>query len=272
MQKLYDMHMHTRFSGDSEANPYDMIAAAKAKGLSGLIFTDHEDLDYWGEPHLFDLDLETYIPTMKKIAQETSTDDFSVGVGIELGLQEHLVKEHTSIIEGNDFDFVIGSIHQVYKKDPYYDSYYEGRSVDEALTDYLECTLRNLEVFHNIDTLGHLDYVVRYASRFMNKRIVIDVAKYKDILEAIFQLLIKNNICLEVNTGGYRHGLPEPNPSIELLTFYRDLGGHLLTLGADAHKPEDVAIQFEAVPDLLKSIGFQSITHFTSRRGTEIGL
>ncbi|MBQ1639853.1 MAG: PHP domain-containing protein, partial [Lachnospiraceae bacterium] len=33
--------MHTRFSGDSEANPKDMIAAAKDRGLAGLIFTDH---------------------------------------------------------------------------------------------------------------------------------------------------------------------------------------------------------------------------------------
>ncbi len=165
MQKLYDMHMHTRFSGDSEANPYDMIAQAKTLGLAGIIFTDHEDIDYWAEPHRFDLNIDEYMPAMRHIAEEESNKDFSIGVGIELGLQEHLAKEHTAILSSNDFDFVIGSIHQVNKMDPYYDSFYEGRTMDEALNEYLECTLRNLEAFHDIDTLGHLDYIVRYATR-----------------------------------------------------------------------------------------------------------
>ena len=85
MQKLYDMHMHTRFSGDSDANPKDMIAAAKERGLAGLIFTDHLDWDYWHEPHLFDLDLQHYLPYLGSLAKSESTEDFSVGVGIELG-------------------------------------------------------------------------------------------------------------------------------------------------------------------------------------------
>ena len=57
---LYDTHMHTRFSGDSDAAPEDMIKAAREKGLTGLCFTDHLDIDYREEPHLFDLDFEKY--------------------------------------------------------------------------------------------------------------------------------------------------------------------------------------------------------------------
>ena len=272
MQKLYDMHMHTRFSGDSEANPKDMITAAKERGLAGLIFTDHLDWDYWHEPHLFDLDLQHYLPYLGSLAKSESTEDFSVGVGIELGLQEHLVDRHKELVATRPFDFVIGSIHQVNKMDPYYDAFYEGRTIEDALTEYLECTLRNLERFHDIDTLGHLDYIVRYASRFSGEHITIDIEKYNDILEAIFKLLIDNDICLEVNTGAFRHGLPEPNPSIELLTFYHELGGRLLTLGADAHTPEHVALRFDAIPALLKDIGFTSLMHFERRRGTEIAL
>ncbi|MBQ2578440.1 MAG: DUF89 family protein, partial [Lachnospiraceae bacterium] len=151
MQKLYDMHMHTRFSGDSEANPKDMIAAAKERGLAGLIFTDHLDWDYWHEPHLFDLDLQHYLPYLGSLAKSESTEDFSIGVGIELGLQEHLVDRHKELVTTRPFDFVIGSIHQVNKMDPYYDDFYEGRSIEDALTEYLECTLRNPELFHDIE-------------------------------------------------------------------------------------------------------------------------
>ena len=58
--KLWDNHMHCHFSGDSKANPVDMVNHAKQCGLAGITFTDHLDLDYLEEPGLFDLDLTSY--------------------------------------------------------------------------------------------------------------------------------------------------------------------------------------------------------------------
>ena len=57
---LWDTHMHCHYSGDSEAAPRDMIESAIKKGLSGICFTDHLDLDYREEPGYFDLDFEKY--------------------------------------------------------------------------------------------------------------------------------------------------------------------------------------------------------------------
>ena len=42
-----DCHMHTYFSGDSEAKPEEMVLAAIDKGLEAICFTDHEDIDYF---------------------------------------------------------------------------------------------------------------------------------------------------------------------------------------------------------------------------------
>ena len=39
--KLWDNHMHCHFSGDSDADPLDMIEKARQLGLSGITFTDH---------------------------------------------------------------------------------------------------------------------------------------------------------------------------------------------------------------------------------------
>ena len=67
--KLWDNHMHCHFSGDSDADPLDMIEKARQLGLSGITFTDHLDLDYKEEPHLFDLDLdacEKAMPALQK--------------------------------------------------------------------------------------------------------------------------------------------------------------------------------------------------------------
>ena len=58
---LWDTHMHTHFSGDSDADPRQMIAAAEGAGLAGLCFTDHLDYDYPDDKDLFLLDFDSYI-------------------------------------------------------------------------------------------------------------------------------------------------------------------------------------------------------------------
>ena len=45
---LWDTHMHSQFSGDSEAPQEEMISSAIEKGLAGICFTDHLDIDYPG--------------------------------------------------------------------------------------------------------------------------------------------------------------------------------------------------------------------------------
>jgi predicted metal-dependent phosphoesterase TrpH len=40
-----DLHTHSFFSGDGISSPEDLIAAARAKGLSGIAITDHNTCD-----------------------------------------------------------------------------------------------------------------------------------------------------------------------------------------------------------------------------------
>ena len=53
-----DCHMHTYFSGDSEAKPEDMVLSAIDKGLEAICFTDHEDIDYYCDDIEFVFDPE----------------------------------------------------------------------------------------------------------------------------------------------------------------------------------------------------------------------
>ena len=47
---LWDTHMHTHHSGDSDALMPDMIQAAVRQNLDGICFTDHFDYDYPDDP------------------------------------------------------------------------------------------------------------------------------------------------------------------------------------------------------------------------------
>jgi hypothetical protein len=52
VQLLIDLHCHSRFSADGVAEPEDMVAEARAKGLNGFAITDHNTsacVDYFEE-------------------------------------------------------------------------------------------------------------------------------------------------------------------------------------------------------------------------------
>ena len=89
-EMLWDTHMHCYFSGDSEADPEEMIKAAQAAGLDGICFTDHLDYDFPSDPpDLFVPDLEAYeqaIPALTKKYENI----LPVLHGIEIGVQPHL--------------------------------------------------------------------------------------------------------------------------------------------------------------------------------------
>ena len=61
-QILWDCHMHSSFSADSDTSMEDMIREAICRGLTGICFTEHLDPDYPPTPdnEIFELDLDGY--------------------------------------------------------------------------------------------------------------------------------------------------------------------------------------------------------------------
>lgn len=259
---LWDTHMHTHFSGDSDADPRDMIRSAKEKGLGGLCFTDHLDIDYPQTPDEFLIDFPAYFSELKDIQQDFSSS-FPVYIGLELGLQPHLAKELPAVVKEYPFDFIIGSSHVVHRMDPYYPEYYTGKTEDEAYREYFESILENLAVFDCFDVYGHIDYVVRYGP---NTNTYYTYEKFADVIDEILRTLIQKGKGIEINTGGFKYGLGHPNPTEAILKRYRELGGEIITIGADAHKPEHVAFDFNKVPAILKEAGFSYYTVFKNRK------
>ena len=259
---LWDTHMHSQYSGDSDAPQDTMIQAAIEKGLGGICFTDHLDIDYPDEPDLFLLDLPNY--TASVAAQKSQYEGrLPIRLGIELGLQPHLAALHEDILTQYPFDFVIGSSHVVHGIDPYYPKFYEGRMEEDCYREYFESILENIKAFDGFDVYGHIDYVVRYGP---NRNEQYSYQKYSDIIDEILSLLIKKGKGIEINTGGFKYGLGHPNPTEDIIARYRELGGEIITIGADAHKPEHVAFDFEKVPQILKDAGFQYFTVFKERK------
>lgn len=267
-----DMHMHTWFSTDSEACPRDMADEAVRKGLKTICFTDHFDKDdlEWGEEGIFDVD--AYFVEMQKL-QEEYAGKLNIRIGIELGLRTYLKDYYEELTKKYPFDFVIGSVHNVpYKKDaegnilytdPAAEKLFTDRTDKEAYRLMMETTLENVRTSDCFQTLGHLDYVVRYGKSREKEYSYTD---YADIIDEILKLLIEKEKGLEVNSTGLKYGLPFAHPHPDVLKRYRELGGEIITIGADAHKPEHIAYDFAKAEEILKSCGFKYYTEFFEQK------
>lgn len=265
---LWDAHMHTSFSGDSDTPPEQMIEKAIDLGLPGITLTDHLDLDYYPEEGLFDLDLPAYSEKIHALEKQYE-DRFPIRFGIEIGLQPHLAEIHSRIVSEYPFDFVIGSSHMAHGMDPYYPEFFRGKTEEEAYREYFSSIAENILAWHEFDVYGHIDYVVRYGP---NKNRDYSYEKYADVIDEALKLLISFGKGIEINTAGFKYGLGHPNPTEEIIRRYRELGGEIITIGADAHQPEHIAYDFDRAARILKDCGFDSYTVFRQRKPEQIKL
>jgi len=265
---LADMHNHTSFSGDAQTPMKIMIKKAKKIGLTHFAITEHLDIDFPPCDVDFSLDIDTYIQTLQTFKKKRSKN-FQVLAGLEFGMQPHLSTHLHHLVNKYAFDFIVGSTHLAGGIDPYDPLFFEGISRNQGYQLYFEAVLKNISASTDFDALGHLDYMIRYWRGEGTSS--YDYADFSDILDAILEQLIKKDKALEVNTAGYLAKLNQPNPSFNVLTRYYELGGELLTIGSDAHVPENIATHFNQVEPYLKTIGFKSYTVYVQRRPIQIG-
>lgn len=257
-----DYHVHSEFSSDSQAPMEAMIEKALQLGLKKICFTDHMDYDY---PPVSDLDFmfdpEAYSRKVCDL-RERYKDRIDVLMGVELGLQPHITDLTNALVKQYPFDFVIGSTHVVDKVDPYMPDYWEKHTFKEGMHRYFEATVENIRLFQGFNVCGHIDYVIRYAPERRAKGTDYSYYDYTDILDELLKTIISSGKGIELNTAGLNKGLAYPHPKSEILKRYLELGGEILTIGSDAHKPEHLCYAFNIMPDYLKNIGYKYYTVF----------
>lgn len=256
-----DVHMHCGFSNDSETRPEDMVENAIAKGLSVICFTDHYDKDNldWGDEAIFDV--ESYFQKMIEL-QEEYRDRIEIRIGAEIGMQPYLAEYYQNFMAQHPFDFVIGSVHSVLEHDVALD-FFQKHSNPEGYKIYFEEMLQDVQKIKSYDVLGHLDYIVRYSNQGSKG---FDLNDYMDIIEEILKQVIAHGKGIEMNMSGLKYGLGAPHPQPEIIKRYRELGGEIITVGADGHIPEHIAYDYHLADDILKSCGFKYYTEFKGRK------
>lgn len=191
---------------------------------------------------------------MEKIRQmkETWGDKIRIRTGMEFGVQRHTIPEFEKLFHRYSFDFIILSIHQVEDKEFWTQDFQRGKTQEEYNLRYYEELLTVVEKYKNYSVLGHMDLIARY-----DEAGIYPFEKIKLMADKILKIVIAEGKGIEINTSSHRYGLQDTMPSADILKLYRDLGGKILTIGSDSHRPEQLGAYIEETKELLKDIGFQ---------------
>lgn len=260
---MFDYHCHTSFSNDAEFPMEEMVRGAIAAGLAEMAVTDHVDYEYADPSMHFDIDHTGYRSEIARL-RALYEDRITLRHGLELGLQPQLTEAYDTLVAEQKPDFVLCSIHTCKRLDLYRGDYYVGRTPAQAWADYLEELLDIVRRYRSYSVIGHLDILRRYnpqAATFPKDTL-------REGFMEIFRHLVASGKGLEVNTSGYRNPEEMPLPGWELLSWYREAGGEILTLGSDAHSPDVIAYRFPETVERLKSLGFRTVCTFEAMEPT----
>lgn len=268
--QLTDCHTHTEISPDSDAKITDMLQAAKQAGLAAYAVTDHIELCRWypqgyykahprNDEDFFDYAARFGQSMQQNLRMKENAQELTFISGIELGEPNVDFALAERIYQDPRLDFTIASLHELQGKLDFYFLDYAQEDVDALLERYFASLLTIAE--HDCyDVLGHITYPLRYIEG--DAGIPVDITAFRDSIAEVFKAAIARGKGIELNTSGYRQKYGKPFPDAELLKLYKDLGGRILTLGSDAHRPEDVAGGIAEGAALAKSVGFDRIGYY----------
>lgn len=265
-----DQHMHSSVSFDSHSSRSNMAAAAVGAGLSALCFTDHYDVV--DEQGSFNPAYDWQPARIQQAQAEAAWGDrLFLGFGIEVGNAPEDFSAAEQVIAQPGLDLVIASIHNgssVLQHIDYYYALYDSPALcHQHLTDYFQSLLQ-LAQWGKYDTLGHIPYPLRYMRDRDGQAVTLK--PYQEIIREILSQVIRSGCAIELNTCKYHPGSAADYAAI--LRTYRELGGELVTVGADAHFPKDAGSAIPEGYELLKDCGFRYVTHYIGRKPYPVSL
>ena len=269
---MADCHSHSDCSFDGQAPMEQMCARAQSLGLLYYAVTDHCECDqYDGSPQFGG---RKYYDVVRRAWRELEENrrrfpDLHLLKGVELGQPLQNLPAALDVLDGRDYDIVIGSLHNIAGMPDFYHLGGEHFSQDQldALFGLYFDQLREMLDWGKFDTLAHITYPLRYLYRPGDTP---SFERYSAMLDVIFKKLIEQDKALEFNTSRLGRTDCPILPDREVFTRYRALGGRRVTLGSDAHCPENVAKGIPEALDLLREIGYTEYTVFVGRQPQQI--
>ena len=273
---MIDYHTHYYLCNHATGTLEDYIQAGISNGVSEIGISDHFPMELLPEHfHIYAMPLESfpsYINEVKKL-QMKYNDEITVKISSEVDFFPSAFNGYKEIVTPflEDFDYIIGSVHAVPWKGSEAIPIDERQAipiikelgVDEVYLEYYNSVLKMVKsnFFHIV---GHLDIPKKYGLLPQNPdRIWQKVLQVLDTIE-------NSDLAVEINTAGFRKNMDQyPSEAIIKELIQRRIP---ITLGSDAHRPQDVGFKFEEIIVKYKKSGLTSLCQFNKREKTLVPL
>lgn len=255
-----DYHLHTNFSIDSKMLMEVACDEAIRHGLPEICFTEHVDFVREDESTGY-FAPDAYFAEIAR-CRELFKGRLTIRAGAEVGESHRFRVEQDKLTSDYPFDFILGSLHWVGADTAMEPAYFAGQSREQAYGRYFE-ELLLLARTGDFDALTHLDVPKRYEFPAHG---AFDSSEFAEEIREVLNACIERGVGIELNTGSMRRTEGDPSPSPEVLGWYRDLGGEILTLGSDGHRPAHMAHEFDRALAMIRAAGFTHLTTFDKRQ------
>lgn len=266
MSYLLDYHIHTNVSGTNHAigSLWDYANHAVDIGLSEIGFSEHIfNSQMEAGMHCVSNLLNEYVINVEKTRSQFP--QLLIKLGLEIDYLPSKSEFINSIINSYQVDYVIGSVH-------YLDSWmfdnpdeieeYSRRDINQCYIEYFEQT-QKLASAGLFDIVGHLDLLKKFGYK--------PTKRLDSLFEKTIKIIAENQLVVEVNTAGLREPVKEIYPSEQLLRLCFE-NNIAVTLGSDAHEPEEVGYAINEALESIKKVGYKKVIAFTRRRRNEINI
>ncbi len=268
---LTDYHVHLRPDDPgtdaaryfTAGNAERYREAAAERGVTELGVSEHVHrftaaLDVWQHPfwraNAVD-DLDRYVGFVR--------EETDLKLGIEADYIHGRENRMANLLDGHEWDYVIGSVHflgdhAVDWDEESTDIWRFEMSADRIWRRYFEA-LAESALTGQFDIIAHPDLVKIWGSA----RPVPD----KDLrfyYEPAVEAMLEAGVAMEVSTAGLRKPVGEIYPARAYLEMAVD-AGIPIALSSDAHKPEHLAYGYDKAVELLNDCGVTELAVFERR-------
>lgn len=262
---IVDYHTHSGLCRHAKDDLEEYIRAAIRLGLDEIGCSDHAPLPGNYDPH-HRMTLEEfyseYAPAVSELSEKYA-GRIRIRRSIEIDYLDWATDWNRKFIAENDFDFVLGSVHFIgprgQEKALFGPEY--GQEELESLYDSYYQAIAASAKSGMFDIISHCDIIKKFG--FFSSKRVDELT-----MEAMTQIR-SAGACIEINTSGLRKKEHETYPSERILSIARDLKIPL-TLGSDAHSPDDVGRDFDFAVDLIEAYAGGKISLFSKRERSEV--
>ena len=261
-----DYQVHSFRSHDGKSSIREQCARAVEVGLDELGFSEHKDFDP-ADPVVDYFDYDAYLTEIEAARQEWG-GRLQIRAGVEIDYQRWFEDKIAAYLDTHPFDFVIGSVHHIDRVMLMTPEYNQSRTAQtvyqdyfKAITDSVQCGL--------FDILGHLEYANRRGLAAWGPYRTED---YHEELAALLDLVVAKGLTFEINTAGLHQNLGITYPAAETVALYAERGGKLLSIGSDAHHPDQLAHGYAEAAHLAFSHGLTHVSTWHQRQATLVPL